>query len=156
MPSLIELSLPSCLSAICVRPLLGTKKLLARAVRSRADPDACTPLFFFVLSSNANVFRPLFCFHCSNRYGDDEEVDVKTEAVWLGHPRHLVFDNSTDFEAKLSRLTTAASRLVGLPCRPRKMCKFLLYEPPPPLEEFPVPTKEFHAEKVSVHRGARD
>lgn len=77
-------------------------------------------------------------------------MDAKTEAVWLGHPRHLVFDNSTDFEAKLSRLTTAASRLVGLPCRPRKLCKFLLYEPPPPLEEFPVPAKEFHAEKVGV------
>eukprot|EP00903_Cladosiphon_okamuranus_P009266 g8842.t1 len=80
------------------------------------------------------------------------DVDAKTEAVWLGHPRHLVFDNSTGFEAKLSRLTTAASRLVGLPCRPRKLSKFLLYEPPPPLEEFPVPTKEFQAEKVYLRR----
>ena len=79
------------------------------------------------------------------------KVDAKTESVWLGHPRHLVFDNSTGFDAKLSRLTTAASRLVGLPCPPRKLCKFLLYEPPPPLEEFPVPTKEFHAEKVCAH-----
>eukprot|EP00752_Nemacystus_decipiens_P016388 g14650.t1 len=80
------------------------------------------------------------------------DVDAKTEAVWLGHPRHLVFDNSTGFEAKLLRLTTAASRLVGLPCRPRKLCKFLLYEPPPPVEEFPVPTKEFRAEKVHLVR----
>ncbi|CAM9611401.1 unnamed protein product, partial [Hapterophycus canaliculatus] len=41
------------------------------------------------------------------------EVDAKTEAAWLGHPRHLVFDNSTGFEAKLSRVTLAASRLAG-------------------------------------------
>ncbi|CAM9140542.1 unnamed protein product, partial [Scytosiphon promiscuus] len=80
------------------------------------------------------------------------EVDAKTEAAWLGHPRHLVFDNSTGFEAKISRVTSAASRLVGLPCRPRKLCKFLLYEPPPPLEEFPVPAKEFQAEKVFLVR----
>lgn len=79
-----------------------------------------------------------------------EKVDVKTEAAWLGHPRHVVFDNSTDFETKLSRVTAAAARLAGLPCRPRKLCKFVLYEPPPPLEEFPVPAREFHAEKVSL------
>lgn len=76
------------------------------------------------------------------------KVDGRTEGVWLGHPRHLVFDNSTDFEAKMARITSAASRIVGLPCRPRKLCKFLLFEPPPPVEEFPVPVKEFHAEKV--------
>ncbi|CAM9595952.1 unnamed protein product [Ectocarpus sp. 13 AM-2016] len=80
------------------------------------------------------------------------DVDGRTEGVWLGHPRHLVFDNSTDFEEKMSRITSAASRLVGLPCRPRKLCKFLLFEPPPPLEEFPVPVKEFHAEKVFLVR----
>lgn len=76
-------------------------------------------------------------------------MEIRTEAAWLGHPRHMVFDNSTDFEAKISRVTAAASRIVGLPCRPRKLCKFLLYEPPPPPEEFPVPAKEFRAEKVN-------
>lgn len=81
---------------------------------------------------------------------DEQKVDVKTEAAWLGHPRHFLFDNSTDFETKLSRVTAAASRLAGLPCRPRKLCKFVLYEPPPPVEDFPVPVREFHAEKVSL------
>lgn len=77
------------------------------------------------------------------------KVDARTEAAWLGHPRQIIVDNSTDFEAKMDRVTAAASRLVGLPCKPRKLGKFLLTKPPPPLEEFPVPTEEFQAEKVT-------
>ncbi|CAM9114381.1 unnamed protein product [Laminaria digitata] len=79
-------------------------------------------------------------------------VDARAEAAWLGHPRQMLFDNSTDFEAKMDRVTSAASRLVGLPCRPRKLCKFLLTKPPPPLEKFPVPTEEFQAEKIFLLR----
>ena len=79
------------------------------------------------------------------------KVDARTEAAWLGHPRQILFDNSTDFEAKMDRVMSAASRLVGLPCRPRKLGKFLLTKPPPPLDEFPVPTEQFEAEKV-IHR----
>lgn len=79
-------------------------------------------------------------------------VDARAEAAWLGHPRQILFDNSTDFEAKMDRVTSAASRLVGLPCRPRKLGKFLLTKPPPPLEEFPVPTEEFEAEKTFLLR----
>ena len=103
------------------------------------------------LLSPSDEFSDLICLVLGWRVG--VKVDGRTEAVWLGHPRHLVFDNSTDFEAKMSRVTSAASRLVGLPCRPRKLCKFLLFEPPPPVEEFPVPVKEFHAEKVSDEGG---
>lgn len=68
----------------------------------------------------------------------------------MGHPRHFVFDNSTDFEAKLKRVMTAVSRVVGLPCLPRKQGKFLLARPPPPMEEFPEHAKEFDVEKVRV------
>lgn len=79
----------------------------------------------------------------------ERQVDAKTEAAWLGHPRHVIFDNSTDFEAKLVRVVSAASRLVGLPCPPRRAGKFLLAQPPPPIEEFPTGAIEFQTEKVN-------
>lgn len=68
----------------------------------------------------------------------------------MGHPRHFVFDNSTDFETKLDRVMTTVSRIVGLPCPPRKQGKFLLAQSPPPLEEFPEPAEAFDVEKVSA------
>ena len=86
---------------------------------------------------------------------DERKVDKRTEAVWLGHPRHFIFDNSTDFEPKLDRVATTVSRLVGLPCRPRKLGKFLLAQPPPPPEEFPVRAEAFQVEKVSTWRVRR-
>lgn len=52
----------------------------------------------------------------------------------------------------MERVTAAALRIVGLPCRPRKLCKFLLAQPPPPLEEFPVRAEAFDAEKVPAFR----
>ncbi|CAM9147294.1 unnamed protein product [Ascophyllum nodosum] len=80
------------------------------------------------------------------------DVDKRTEAVWLGHPRHFIFDNSTDFEPKLDRVATTVSRLVGLPCRPRKLGKFLLAQPPPPPEEFPVRAEAFQVEKTFLQK----
>lgn len=64
----------------------------------------------------------------------------------------MIFDNSTGFDAKMDRIMSATSRLIGLPCRPRKLGKFLLTQPPPPLEEFPVQAEEFQAEKVELTR----
>jgi hypothetical protein len=46
--------------------------------------------------------------------------------VWNGHPRHYVFDNSTDFEGKLARIEYKAAKLVGLPHLPRGDDKFHL------------------------------
>lgn len=82
-------------------------------------------------------------------YAVGGKVEGRTEAAYLGHQHHMVFDNSTNFEGKIERVTSAASRLAGLPCRPRKLGKFILTQPPPPLEDFPVPVEEFHAEKVT-------
>lgn len=76
------------------------------------------------------------------------QVESKTQEAWLGHPRHFVFDNSTDFEAKLNRVMTTVSRIVGLPCRPRKQGKFLLAQSPPPLGKFPEHAEAFDVEKV--------
>ncbi|CAM9517693.1 unnamed protein product [Sphacelaria rigidula] len=81
-----------------------------------------------------------------------KEVDTNTELAWLGHPRHMLFDNSTPFDTKIQRVTRAVSRLVGLPCSPRRASKFLLAQPPPPVAEFPVKTMVFEAEKVFLRR----
>lgn len=62
----------------------------------------------------------------------------------------MVFDNSTPFEAKIERVTRAASRLVGLLCPPRRAGKFLLAQPPPPVDEFPLKAIEFEAEKARI------
>ncbi|GMH77164.1 hypothetical protein TL16_g07312 [Triparma laevis f. inornata] len=43
------------------------------------------------------------------------DVDVRTQKAWLGHPRHHVFSNSSDFESKLRELVDAASKVCGLP-----------------------------------------
>jgi predicted ATPase len=58
------------------------------------------------------------------------ELDQKTQKAWLGHPHMYVFDNSTDFEGKLSRLIDLISTLVGLPNLSRRSCKFLLKKKP--------------------------
>lgn len=78
------------------------------------------------------------------------QVDEKTQAAWLGHPRHLIFDNSTGLDDKIERMTAAATRLLGSPCRPRRDCKFLLKQAPPPIDEFPVSVMEFEIEKVWI------
>ncbi|GMH85367.1 hypothetical protein TrVE_jg308 [Triparma verrucosa] len=43
------------------------------------------------------------------------DVDRRTQKAWLGHPRHHVFSNSSDFESKLRELVDAASKVCGLP-----------------------------------------
>ena len=42
-------------------------------------------------------------------------LDEKTLQAWIGHPHLRVIDNSTDFQAKLSRVVQAISRTVGVP-----------------------------------------
>lgn len=55
------------------------------------------------------------------------EQDGKTREAWVGHPQQIVIDNSTDFEGKLMRLVSAASKLVGLPTTMKNVTmKYLL------------------------------
>uniref|UniRef100_A0A7S2Y211 NadR/Ttd14 AAA domain-containing protein n=1 Tax=Fibrocapsa japonica TaxID=94617 RepID=A0A7S2Y211_9STRA len=76
------------------------------------------------------------------------QMDAKSQAVWLGHPHHYIYDNSTDFQGKMRRLVARAAQLVGMPqpanTTPRK---FLLAEVPDP-STFPVDVEEFEVEKV--------
>jgi len=68
----------------------------------------------------------------------------------LGHPKLILFDNSTDFEGKLQRLVSATANLVGLPSDlSRETIKFLL-KSPPDLASFPsdVEYHVFDVEKV--------
>jgi len=41
------------------------------------------------------------------------EMDALTRRAWLGHPRHLVFNNSTDFQGKMQRVQRALAGIVG-------------------------------------------
>lgn len=76
------------------------------------------------------------------------EMDKKTQACWIGHPRLFVLDNSTHFEGKLQRLVEATARLVGLPANlSRSTTKFLLKSLPDPTT-FPVEYHTVEVEKV--------
>lgn len=41
------------------------------------------------------------------------ELDIKTLQAWLHHPKHIVIDNSTDFNEKLNRLLNKILEIVG-------------------------------------------
>ena len=75
------------------------------------------------------------------------EMDLKTQGVWNGHPKHFVIDNSTDFEGKLARVQNQAARLVGLPQLPRGADRWYLRTPPDPAR-FTVPYEKTHVRKV--------
>jgi hypothetical protein len=75
-------------------------------------------------------------------------LDQKTQKAWVGHPRLLVLDNSTDFEGKMQRLIESMAKLVGLPTNlSRSSAKFKL-KAPPDLSKFTVEYHIFEVEKV--------
>ena len=43
------------------------------------------------------------------------KVDCQTQSAWLGHPRHQIFDNSGDFDHKISKVISSVSNLLGMP-----------------------------------------
>ena len=43
------------------------------------------------------------------------DLDGRTLACWVGHPRLRVIDNSTDFDTKVRRAVGAVAHLVGIP-----------------------------------------
>jgi CYTH domain-containing protein len=53
-------------------------------------------------------------------------LDRKTQAAWVGHPHLRIIDNSTDFEGKMKRLTSAIARILGIPVPLEIERKFLL------------------------------
>lgn len=43
------------------------------------------------------------------------ELDKKTNQAWLGHPHHVVIDNSTEFDAKILRALQTLTRGLNMP-----------------------------------------
>ncbi len=78
-------------------------------------------------------------------------LDHLSSAAWLGHPKHFVIDNTTDFEGKMNKLVSIASRLVGLPSTSKSVTIKYLLRDQPNLKLFPEEVKYsvFEVEKVS-------
>ena len=77
-------------------------------------------------------------------------LDHLSRAAWLGHPKHFVIDNATDFEGKMNKLVAIASRLVGLPTTSKSVTIKYLLKGEPDLATFPeeVQYSVFEVEKV--------
>ncbi len=77
-------------------------------------------------------------------------LDHLSRAAWLGHPKHFVIDNRTDFEGKMERLISIASNLVGLPTTSKSVTIKYLLKGEPDLARFPedVRYSVFEVEKV--------
>jgi len=56
-------------------------------------------------------------------------LDLRLQEAWIGHPKLIVIDNSTDFEGKLQRLVARLSALIGLPTTRKKFRKYVLSSP---------------------------
>jgi hypothetical protein len=41
-------------------------------------------------------------------------MDEKVKAAWMGHFRHIVIDNSTDFDGKIKRVLDVIAAIVGI------------------------------------------
>lgn len=53
-------------------------------------------------------------------------LDARTKAAWLGHQHHIIIDNSTGFDQKITRALTALTRVLGMPDPLEKERKFRL------------------------------
>ncbi len=42
-------------------------------------------------------------------------LEFKTQDAWMGHPHHVLIDNSTDFETKMNRALGALARVLDMP-----------------------------------------
>ncbi len=93
-----------------------------------------------------NEQTPLSSHHQPQTH-NTQKVDVKTQGVWNGHPRHFVIDNSTDFEGKLARVQAQAARLVGLPAVPKGADRWFL-KSKPDFSRFTVPYETTRVRKV--------
>eukprot|EP01138_Halocafeteria_seosinensis_P005171 gb/GECG01005288.1/.p1 GENE.gb/GECG01005288.1/~~gb/GECG01005288.1/.p1 ORF type:complete len:672 (+),score=75.18 gb/GECG01005288.1/:1-2016(+) len=128
----------------------------------------------FHLVTAANGAEPFYTLdNNATRLESPEQarkLDLQLQRAWNGHPRLMVFDNSTDFEGKLERVVNSLSRLLGLPSSRRCFRKHLLRTPSYPVAtnddgdgepcffdpaKLPVPHQTFDVEKVyvTVHSG---
>jgi hypothetical protein len=85
------------------------------------------------------------------------KLDLLSRAAWLGHPKHFVIDNNTDFEGKMNKLVSIASRLVGLPLTYKTPTFKYLLQGEPNLVDFNAESDEmtkyrmFEVEKVRMY-----
>jgi len=81
------------------------------------------------------------------------DLDALTRAAWVGHPKFMVIDNSTDFEGKMRKLVNATARLLGLPSTLNRTTLKYLLDSEPNLDFFPDDIKYhiFDVEKVYLH-----
>lgn len=56
-------------------------------------------------------------------------IDRRIQEAWIGHPHLRVIDNSTDFAAKIKRVTAAVCNVVGVPEPVERERKFLVSYP---------------------------
>mmetsp|Transcript_25260 Transcript_25260/g.37796 ORF Transcript_25260/g.37796 Transcript_25260/m.37796 type:complete len:441 (-) Transcript_25260:221-1543(-) len=86
------------------------------------------------------------------------KVDHLSRAAWVGHPKHFVIDNTTDFEGKMNKLVSIASRLVGLPTTSKSLTLKYLLKEQPNFELFPEDVKYslFEVEKVYLYDVAQE
>ncbi|CAM9174346.1 unnamed protein product [Choristocarpus tenellus] len=78
-------------------------------------------------------------------------MDERTQLVWMGHPLHFLFDNSTGFSEKIQRIVSAASRVSGLPIGPPSIARAYVLQGVPRLDDpdfFPVTVRMFETEKI--------
>jgi predicted ATPase len=75
-------------------------------------------------------------------------LDQKTQKAWMGHPRLLVLDNTTDFEGKMQRLIEAVAKLVGLPTNLSRAATKYKLRAVPDLTKFTVDYQIFEVEKI--------
>jgi CYTH domain-containing protein/thymidylate kinase len=60
------------------------------------------------------------------------ELDRQTLEAWMGHPHHIVIDNSTDFEGKIERALSSLTRVLPMPAPEEVERKFLVVRGTPP------------------------
>jgi predicted ATPase len=85
-------------------------------------------------------------------------LDTCSQRAWVGHPKHCVFDNSTDFEGKMQRLVDTTARLVGLPSNLHRVTRKYLLRSKPNVKDFPASVKYqvFDVEKVYLYDDTND
>eukprot|EP01080_Neovahlkampfia_damariscottae_P006902 gene6902-11064_t len=73
-------------------------------------------------------------------------LDLKLISAWVGHKHLKIFDNSTDFQGKVQRVSDAVCEHVGLPMPQKNVQrKFLLLERP---QQIPVKYEEFEQKQT--------
>ena len=72
-------------------------------------------------------------------------VDMYLRNVYLGHRKHMVVDNSFDFEQKVSLAIDLVSSVIGLPTKQKIFKKYLVANDIP--VEFP---SDMHQEEMTI------